>query len=147
MSEYFYLPGVLREIADVAGLPAALAIAEVKGGARVHFPARSPEGHWLRELVGGAAADALCDHFRTRGRRRRDQGCDVDIPLGPKGFYMKARKRALEMLAEGLSTYEIARRLGVDRSTVRRLKAAERAAVESRTGPQPSTPPRQGSLF
>ena len=35
MSEHVYLPALLQEIAEVAGLGAALAIAEAKGGERL----------------------------------------------------------------------------------------------------------------
>jgi len=139
--EYFYLPGVLREIAEVAGLPAALAIAEAKGGTRAHFPVRTAQGHWLPELVGADAAEKICMHFRSTARG----GVGVDVPLGPKGYYMKVRKRALEMIGEGMSTDAIARRLGVSRTMIKRMKASERAARESRGEPAP--PPRQGSLF
>jgi len=131
MQEYFYLPGVLHTIAEIAGLPAAVAIAEKYGGSRVHFPASAPNGHWLRELVGTEAAEKLCAHFRATERG----GELVDIPLGPKGFYVSARKAGLKLLEGGLSQYEVARRLGVDRSTVRRWKAQERAAKQSRTKP------------
>ena len=126
--EYFYLPGVLAEIAEIAGLPAALAIAEKFGGSRLTIPKAVPADHQLSRLVGHEAAQKICAHFRA-GSRGGDR---FDIPLGPKGFYMRARATALALLAEGVPTYEIARRIGVDRSTVRRLKARERAATESR---------------
>jgi hypothetical protein len=114
--DYHYLPGVLHEIATLAGLPAALALAEKFGGTRVHFPGRAPDGHWLVELVGREAADKLCAHFRSRGRG----GYAVEIPLGPKNFYMKARKLAVELHTQGVSGYETARRIGVSSRSIRR---------------------------
>ncbi len=126
--EYSYLPGILHEIAEVAGRPAALAIAEKRGGSRVYFPVAAPVGHWLRDLVGDEAVEKLCVHFRSTNRG----GICVDIPLGQKGFYVNARKTALKLLEGGLSQYEVARRVGVDRGTVKRWKAQERAAEESR---------------
>ncbi len=132
--DFSYLPGVLAEIAEVAGLIAALAVAEKLGGGRTHFPASAADDHWLTRLVGREAADKICAHFRATSRG----GIQVDIPLGPRGFYRNARKRALALMAEGVSTYETARRLGIDRSTVRRLKARSKGAVKDG---------RQGRLF
>lgn len=134
VDKFDYLPGVLAEIAEVAGLVAALAVAEKLGGGRTHFPARAPDNHWLTDLVGREAADKICAHFRSTERG----GIQVDIPLGPKGFYAAARRRALALMAEGVSTYETARRIGLDRSTVRRLKARHRAADQDKS---------QGRLF
>ena len=45
MTERLHLPPLLNEIAEVAGVVAALAIAEARGGTRVHLPARAPDGH------------------------------------------------------------------------------------------------------
>jgi hypothetical protein len=129
-----FLPPVLAEIAEVAGLPAALALAEKYGGSRVHFPARAAENHWLVRTVGREAADKLCAHFRTTARG----GFQIGIPLGPSKFYARARKTTLELLAQGVSTYEIARRLGIARSTVQRAKSA---------APDLSPDDKQGSLF
>lgn len=46
------LPSVLGEIADVAGIAAALAIADKVGGTRINIPARVQDDHWLVETVG-----------------------------------------------------------------------------------------------
>jgi hypothetical protein len=129
--DYHYLPGVLHEIATIAGLPAALALAEKYGGTRVHFPSRAPDGHWLEQLVGREAADKLCAHFRSRGRG----GYSVEIPLGPKNFYMKARRLTVELKEQGVSGYETARRIGVSSRTVRRYLEGVK------------DDPDQGSLF
>ncbi|MBY6244182.1 helix-turn-helix domain-containing protein [Methylosinus sp. Sm6] len=129
MSEYHYLPGLLREIADVAGLPAALAIAEEKGGARVHFPARASEAHWLVRLIGREAADKLCEHFRTAQGGAREL-----VPLGPRNFYAQARRKAARLAEEGCSREEVARRLGVHIRTVQRYRARGRDEGDSRQG-------------
>lgn len=110
-----HLPPLLNEIADVAGVVAAVAIAEARGGTRVHFPARAPDGHWLVELVGREAADKLCAHFQIDARR----GNRVDVPLGPKNFYARARRLALEMRDEK-SVTEISLELGVTDRVVRK---------------------------
>ena len=129
MTERLHLPPLLNEIAEVAGVVAALAIAEARGGTRVHFPARAPDGHWLVALVGREAADKLCAHFRST----QAGGCHVDVPLGPKNFYAQARRRALEMRDEK-SKAQIALELRVSERVVRKW-------FEDRTDE------RQGSLF
>lgn len=127
---HHYLPAVLAEIADAAGLPAALAIADHCGGTKTHLPGRAPEGHWLVELVGREAADKICNHFRSR-----DGGVTLRIPLGPKGFYNQARRRAEEMIEQGKSSRAIASALGIHQRSVERYRArAKDIGKDSRQG-------------
>ena len=113
MTERLHLPPLLNEIAEVAGVVAALAIAEARGGTRVHFPARAPDGHWLVALVGREAADKLCAHFRAT----QAGGSYVLIPVGPKNFYSRARRRAIELRGQK-SASAIALDLGVTERAV-----------------------------
>ena len=110
------LPELLAEIAGVAGLAPALAIAEAKGGTKAHFPAQAGDRHWLPRLVGREAADLLCEHFRVNHRG----GVTVVVPLGPHRFYARARRRALELRAGGTSIAQTARLVGVATRTVER---------------------------
>ena len=50
------LPGVLAEIAAVAGEDAALAVAAAHGGTQVYIPPAPARDHWLARLVGHALA-------------------------------------------------------------------------------------------
>ena len=95
--DFSYLPGALAEIASVAGLVAALAIAEKWGGARAYFPARVSEGHWLVDLVGRERRQAWA-RFRRDGRidpaieRRPVGGLDLTVMNarvlpGPRGDF------------------------------------------------------------
>lgn len=122
VSDHDYLPAVLAEIAEVAGIAAALAIADARGGTRVHFPARAPDEHWLPRLVGREAADKLCAHFRVT----MSGGVTVLVPLGPKNFYKRARRRAGEMFAKGSSNAEVAKAIGVHCRSIERYRARER---------------------
>ncbi len=119
-SSFGDLPAILTEIAEVAGLDAAMKIAEAKGGTSAYFPYRAKAGHWLVELVGQEAADKLCAHFRTG----LVGGIEVDIPLGPRKFYATCRRRAEELRRQNLSEREIARRLGITYRTIKRYKAS-----------------------
>ena len=82
-------------------------------------PARLP--HALRGVLAGEAAvprelvARLIDEFRTRGQRRR-------VPLrGRRGLELSGREwEVLDLMAEGLSTAEIGRRLVLSPVTVRR---------------------------
>ena len=56
-------PGVLREIAEVAGVDAALRISDLRGGARVNIPSRVTPDCGLSLAVGEDKAQALSRHF------------------------------------------------------------------------------------
>ncbi|MCV0428856.1 MAG: hypothetical protein K5905_25660 [Roseibium sp.] len=132
------LPGLLGEIAEVAGLPAALAIAEQVGGTRVTIPSHAMNDHWLVELVGREAADKICDHFRTLSPDQREAGArHVIIPRGPAGCLTKARTRLAKELEAGTSAREAARRAGLTERTAWRMRAKLRDEENS----------KQGSLF
>ncbi|MCB1537353.1 MAG: hypothetical protein KDJ44_22255 [Rhodoblastus sp.] len=133
MTERLHLPPLLNKIAEVAGVVAAVQIAEARGGTRVHLPTRARDGHWLVECVGREAADKICAHFRAESGSGGLLGCYVDVPLGPKNFYAQARRRALEMRDEK-SKAQIALELRVSERVVRKW-------FEDRTDE------RQGSLF
>lgn len=115
------LPGVLQEIAEAAGVDAALAIARARGGVRAWFPAAPRDDSWIVQLVGRAAADAICAKLAQHGT-----AVQFDIPLGPAGSYMAERRnRAIAMeaaIAGGLGTDAAARAVGAHRSTLKRFK-------------------------
>ncbi|MGL5447463.1 MAG: hypothetical protein ACRDBL_09155 [Rhabdaerophilum sp.] len=116
-----HLPALLAEIADVAGLDAALAIAQAKGGINARFCSRLGPENWLVEAVGMEKAKVISDHF-TSGRGR----IEFDIPLGPTSSYkqaMLARARAMQRaLASGETTNHTARSVGITRRSVQRFK-------------------------
>lgn len=131
------LPPLLATIAELAGEPAALAIARRYGGTRVTVPARAEGENWLTQMVDRDVAVALIDALGG-GRR-------VDVPLGPEGHYSHSRqgldRRFDELLAEGMSNTAIARLLGVTDRTIRNKRRARRsrAKADAATG--------QGDLF
>jgi hypothetical protein len=127
------LPGVLLEIAEVAGVPAALAIASHAGGTRIYFPARAADDHWLVQCVGRVSADKICDLFAVDGRR----GQRVDIPLfgGTYKQMMRAIAKALhERDGKNLSSSQLARELGIAQRTVHRHRARRRSKRDDRQG-------------
>lgn len=115
------LPGVLDEIAEVAGLPAAIAIAARTGGTRVYIPARAEDDHWLVDCVGRRAADKICTRFA--GER-------IDMPLYHGGAYPQLRraiaKRIHDLDQAQLSSRQVAQQVGVTQRTVHRHRRAHR---------------------
>jgi len=130
------LPGALGEIAEVAGLQAALAVAEAVGGTRVTLPAKLPKRHWLIEAAGPEAAAAIVEHFRTLDPAGRERGVrHLYIPFGPTtGAFGSARRRAAHALNEGATVAETARRSGLSERAIYRLKARQAAAHDGEEG-------------
>ena len=122
MSRYAWLPGLLAEI---AGLEAALALAEAKGGTRAYFPAFAKPDHWLTQCVGYEAAVKICDHFRVG----HASGYRELIPLGPATSLAKRRRMIARLTGEGVSADKIARQLGVHERSVRRARALKQDAT------------------
>lgn len=116
------LPALLAEIAEVAGIDAALAIAEAKGGQSVIVPTRLRADHWLSVAVGQDKAEIISRHF-TSGHRRQE----LVIPLGPSGSFLAERRRRARLIAEanarGASANQIAQEAGITERSVRRFRA------------------------
>lgn len=132
------LPGVLAEIAALAGEAAALKLAARYGGIRVYIPARVHEDHWLVACVGWEAAQKIAAHFSADGR-----GTHVVLPLGPCASYGQFRRTIAERIdkldRERRTAREIARMVGVTQRAVHRNRAKRRG--------KGSGGGRQGSLF
>lgn len=133
--ESHQLPGLLAEIADVAGIDAALAVADAVGGRRAYIPRQPGPEHWLTIAVGASNAARIADHFTT-GRT----GAELEFPLGPGGSYNRERRRRARQIADlvdrGLQSTEIARQAGITRRGAQMAKARI-------TGP---ADPKQGKL-
>jgi hypothetical protein len=129
------LPGLLGEIAEVAGLAAALAIAERVGGTRVTIPARADDDHWLVKTVGREAADRICNHLRILSPDGREAGArHVIIPRGPAGCMAKARLRLARELEAGTSAREAARRAGLHERSAFRMRAKIKSEEDDKQG-------------
>ena len=115
------LPGILAEIAAVAGEDAALAIAAARGGTQVYIPPDPARDHWLSLLVGHRMAVAIAERL-TCGI---DVGRRVELPLGPTGSAAQARAKVDHLIRDGhLSERDIARATGYTTRGVR-LRAAK----------------------
>ena len=135
---YSWLPALLAEIADVAGLDAALALAASHGGCRVRIPAEvKSDRHWLARCVGREAADRICAHYRQGTGSGQMRGAYVLVPRGPTGAIASARRRLAQALANGASAAEAARIAGMTERTAYRQRSRVRAVEDD----------KQGSLF
>lgn len=132
---YDWLAPLLAEIADVAGLPAALALAEARGGSRITIPARPGPDHWIVRTIGAEAAERLCAHFRVG--ECGTKGATIELPVGPSGSAAAIRAKIDGLLRQGVSADKIAVSMRVHRTTVFRRKARI-------DGPHD---PRQTSMF
>lgn len=118
------LTGILAEIAEIAGLPAVLALCDQYGGTQVDIPREAGPDHWLTACVGPDAAAAICAYMTITdadGRRRGARG--VLIPRGPMAMMRQAKRRLLRELEAGTSVREAARRAGLTERTAWYAKA------------------------
>lgn len=119
------LPALLAEIAEVADLDAALAIASAKGGQEVFIAARLSPSNWLVAAIGWEKAELVSRHFCS-GRLR----LKVTIPLGHAGGFLAERRRRSRLMAEaiarGASANEIAAAANVTNRTARRFRSQQR---------------------
>ena len=120
------LPGILADIAEIAGNDAAYKIASAVGGTRVSIPPRAIEGHWLTKLLGYDQADEICRGLATLDPDGKLRGVrDEIIPRGPAAILSAARRRAFEALENGKSARDAARISGLHERTIWRMKAKE----------------------
>lgn len=120
------LPGALGQVAEAAGLDAALALAEAHGGTTIHIPEIPRRNSVLVKAIGPRAADAV---IRALGPGR------LLVPLGPTGGWRRTRRTIGRLLDAGHSHQAIARQVGCHVRTVERCAAERRGDA------------RQGSLF
>lgn len=97
------LPGVLAEIAAVAGDGAALAIADARGGTEVYIPPVPGDDHWLSLLIGCDPARAVAERLTQGVGGRR-----IELPLGPAGHSARVRALVDQMIRENRSERDIA---------------------------------------
>lgn len=128
-----HLAPLLAEIADVAGLEAALKIAEARGGTIVNIPAGKRKQNWLIDCVGPEAAEKIIQHF-TSGYTR----LQLDIPLPPTNSYsqfMRQRRTVIERaVAETNSVQKAALMAGTHRRAIQRHNARKRSGKSSGQG-------------
>ncbi|WP_424361806.1 helix-turn-helix domain-containing protein [Methylocystis parvus] len=113
------LPNFLREVADVAGVEAALALARAYGGTEVTFPCaetiRAGRGGWLASVVGREKALIIARELFPIGGK-------MLVPMDPMPRLAR-ELRISELLSRGESARSIAREVGCHVRTVHRYRA------------------------
>jgi hypothetical protein len=119
------LPGLLDEIAAIAGRERALALAAARGGTRFTVPKAVRTDHWLVDLIGLEAAQHL-----AAGRG----GELILVPIGPAARAATTRHLIRSALAAGYSIETTARLANVHARTVYRHKRRLQPVAEARAG-------------
>jgi hypothetical protein len=127
-----YLPSTLMEIAEIAGLDAALKVGTIYSSKRLYVPRRIGARHELAELVGLDAARKMVARYG---------GDTLVIPPALAG-QARTRREAIHRMTGEASQTEIAHALGIARSTVQRQQAKARGKAQARRGGK-----GQGDLF
>ena len=115
------LPGILQEIAEVAGREAAMAIGEAKGGQQVFIVARLKSKNWLVRTVGAATAEVISRHFTSGNSRQK-----LIIPAVATSVFLAEKQRRDERIVQAImnggSANQIACACGVTTRTVHRWR-------------------------
>lgn len=130
------LPQVVQELIDIAGADAAWAIVRAWGGRNVYFPPNVQPDHWLVQLVGLDAADALCRHYRDSTVEGGHLGRRVLIPLASRAQEEEAWREALDPKTN-LSLRDTAQMMGVHERTVSYRRAKTGRSFDKRQGKLP----------
>lgn len=126
-------PGVLGEIAEVAGEEAALKLGAAYGGTRVRFPGHiKSDDHWLVTCVGRPAADAICDYFRQGNCRGTFHGVYLLVPRG-NDTKIALHTQIIKLSESGLSVSKIGRQLNLGERAVYRHLAKARSESKGRS--------------
>ena len=121
------VPAQLREIAEAAGIEAALKILERNAGSEICIPLHAGPGHWLTGLVGAEAAEAICAHYRVTNADGREVGnVRVYVPQAGTSAVARAKAKLAEDLRSGVGAREAAVRAGLSERTARNILARMR---------------------
>ncbi len=107
------LTGKLAEIADVAGVSAALKLARELGGQELKLS--SAKGGKLARIVGQEAANVIVETF-GRGEK-------LTVPMAHLRGQRGRREAVAKLLAQGVSTSKAAAAADVHERTARRARA------------------------
>ena len=97
------------KLVEVLGDTAASALCAARGGRAVYIPETGTGA--LGALLSAEQVDRMRDAFGG--------GIPYTVPMGPCSLRETARRRGLELVAEGWTHADVAREVGVAPSTVR----------------------------
>ncbi len=107
------LPASVRELVDVIGLAAALAIVEARGGIRLCVPKMAAPDHWLAQAIGMHALRALVAYYG---------GEEIEIAKCAAAM-QRLREQEIDAAAQqGETNTTLARRYGYTERGIRKLR-------------------------
>ena len=112
-----YMTPLLNRIADVAGVSAAVALGRERAGQQIYIPEKATPDHWLSELVGLDAAQAIVSKWGSK---------HIVIPAALAGAKIRRASAIAALLDKDYSINEIVRITGVSFTTVRNHKKKRR---------------------
>lgn len=106
------LPGILNDVAEVAGLAKALELAREHGGTEISIS--DADGSVLVRIVGKPAAAVLVERLAR---------VKVVVPMANQRGAKARRARAAELLGSGQSTLKTALACDIHQRTAKRIRA------------------------
>lgn len=125
-----HLPASVRELVEVIGLAAALAIVEARGGVRLSVPTKATAEHWLAELIGLEALEALVAVYARE---------EIEVPRCAAALRTLQERRIVAEFERGASNAELARKYQYTERGIRKLRRRVEGEIQGETA--------QGSLF
>lgn len=125
-----HLPASVRELVEVIGLAAALAIVEARGGVRLSVPTKATAEHWLAELIGLEALEALVAVYARE---------EIEVPRCAAALRALRERRIVAEFESGASNAELARKYQYTERGIRKLRRRVESEIQGETA--------QGSLF
>lgn len=118
------LPELLGFYRDVAGLGAAMKLAQEYGGTELYLPLieNLKDSHHLIVSLGREAAEILCRDFGPAA---------INVPMGPSLPPSKAKMIRKLLTETGLTARQIAQRVRTTERNVWRIKAEYRAEIKA----------------
>jgi hypothetical protein len=107
------LPSRVADLAQVIGLPAALALVEAYGGRSIWVPKKASEQHWLAELIGMDAFASLCAAYGYTA---------LEIDRCAAAIRATVEARIVREHAQGASNNELAGRYGYTARGIKKLR-------------------------
>jgi len=107
-----FLPASVRELVDVVGVDAALAIVHERGGVRLCVPRYARTDHWLVTVVGIDALEALVEVYA---------GEEIDIPRCVDALRALREQQIYNDYIDGSTQAALARKYGYTERGIRKL--------------------------
>ena len=134
MGDLLSLPGILADIARLAGSEAALCVAMARGGSNAYFAEQPRDDNWLVAAVGREDAERIARHFAGG-----TGGIELHVPMGPAAGRSRIWQEIRRRHRQGQNKPQIARALCISERTVQNHINRHRPLAEEEA--------RQLSLF